>query len=370
MPLIGGALAVVVVTSVLYLRSATPSLNTAAVTPPPATIQHLHGTYTTAFDFVDASHGWALVLDYTEPGSRFWIFATSDGASRWRLQFGATAPSDGPFGPATSIYVQFFDLQHGFAFAGDLYRTVDGGAHWQLVNAPMGGPLFTFATARHGWMLPVDWSVPPQLYTTEDGGLTWSAISTPLPQGLNAQPFAGFGFRDDGEGWAGTALNAPIVYRTLDGGESWVAVKVPTDEPADLYYTSVRLLPGAAVLAIVSTPNGFIGGYYSDDRGDTWRALHPLPEPEWLYNATFLDATHWWVARYGFLYKTSTAGQDWSRVLVRPLPGGWNIGPAHAIDVDHGWWSMTSTTDSLDSALMMTSDGGADWRTVSMPQPA
>jgi hypothetical protein len=68
--------------------------------------------------------------------------------------------------------------------------------------------------------------------------------------------------------------------------------------------------------------------------------------------------------------KTSTAGQDWARVLVQPLPPGWNIGPVHVIDVEHGWWSMISTTDSRDSALMMTSDGGGSWHAVNMPQPA
>jgi photosystem II stability/assembly factor-like uncharacterized protein len=372
LPLIGAALTLVIAVSVLYLRTGTPSIDAGPVRPAPTPIPHLSGSYRTTFDFVDPSHGWALILEYIRPG-RLWIFATADGARHWRRQFGTTAYVGADHGPPTNIYIHFFDARSGFAYAGDLYRTVDGGAHWDLVKTPTGGQLFAFASATRAWILPEDWSVPPHLYTTDDGGITWSAIPTPLPPGLNPQPFAGFGFRDDGEGWLGAALDRPAVYLTLDGGASWKSVTIPigAQPHIDVYYTSVRVLPGHGVLALVISPQGFGAGYYSDDAGQSWRQVAPvLPAPDWLADASFVDATHWWVARFGFLYKTSTAGRDWARVLVRDMPGGWSIEAVHVIDADHAWWSMISTSDSRDSALMMTSDGGAYWRAVNMPQPS
>jgi photosystem II stability/assembly factor-like uncharacterized protein len=356
-----------VLVSVVFLRSGAPPANTAASTAP---VPHLSGPYTATFDFIEPSHGWALVLDYTQPGSRFWIFVTLDAADHWRRQFEAAARYEGGYGPSTNVYIHFFDALHGFAYAGALYRTVDGGAHWSMVATPTDGPFFTFASATRGWILPTDWSVPPHLYATEDGGTTWTAVPTPLPPGVVVNPFAGFGFRDDGEGWLGAALSQATVFLTRDGGASWRSIPLPVSELGyDIYFSRAELLPGHGVLAIVGSPAGLVA-YYSDDHGGTWRKVAALPESECLSYASFVDAVHWWVACYGFLFKTADAGADWTRVPVRQLPPGWIIQPVYAIDANHGWWSMISSTNSLESALMMTSNGGADWHAVNVPQPA
>jgi photosystem II stability/assembly factor-like uncharacterized protein len=299
LPLIACALTLVVVASLVYLREGKQSINTGVVNPTPTSIPHLHGTYTTTFDFIDPSHGWGLVLEYSQPGSRFRIFATTDGASRWRRQFGATAPVDSAFGPTNNIYIHFFDLQHGFAYAGDLYRSADGGAHLDLVQRPTGGPVFTFASASRGWALPVG-VVQPHLYVTLDGGATWTALDTPPPASFDVEPsgeLPWFQFRDDGEGWLGAGLEQPAVYMTPDGGETWNMIPLAAARRGDIYDTSVRVLPGGAVLALVSYRGGIIGGFYSSDRGATWRGVAPPGgQPEWLANASFVDSTHWWVA--------------------------------------------------------------------------
>lgn len=360
-PLIAAALTALVVTSVLFLRV----VPTPSTTPTP--IPRLVGTYSPTFDFVDPVHGWALVVDYG-PNQRFWIFATTDGAMRWRRQFTGVG-EEGEY----RYYIHFFDLRHGFAYAGTLYRTGDGGATWQAVSTPSDGPYFTFATATRGWFMPAVRAVPPHLYATYDGGVTWTAVPAPLPPSTTvdaAGSAAELAFRSDGEGWMGASLESPQVYLTMDGGLSWRAIPLPTPEAGFAIYTTVvRLLPGGAVLAIVGSPGGFLGGYVSGNRGASWGRVEPLPQPEWLADASFLDSANWWVSRYGFLYKTSNSGQNWTRVPVRSLPSGWNIGPIHVIDAKHGWWTMVETTDSRDSALMMTSDGGSSWRAVAMPTP-
>ena len=71
-----------------------------------------------------------------------------------------------------------------------LYRTQDGGAHWQLVDRPVdwmgiGADSF-FLDQQDGWRLvPVFHGVTPDSTTvqrTRDGGLHWSTIGI-LPQG-------------------------------------------------------------------------------------------------------------------------------------------------------------------------------------------
>jgi photosystem II stability/assembly factor-like uncharacterized protein len=357
--LIAAAITAVVVTSLLYLRSEVRPV-AVTTTPAPTPVSRLVGDYTPAFDFVDPNHGWAIVVDYG-PQHRCWIFSTNDRAAHWHLQTARTAAGG-------YAYIRFFDLRHGFAYAGSLYRTADGGATWIDVQLPADTPYFAFANASSGWMLA------DQLYATTDGGTTWTAVDSPLPAGVTVDP-SGAGelaFRTDGEGWLGAMLPDPVVYVTRDAARTWQAISLPSSQPGfESYTTQVRLAPDGGVLALVASPGGFLGGYYSDDLGATWRLVDaPLPQPEWLADVSFLDAAHWWVARYGFLYKTSDAGVSWTRVLVDALPEGWNVGPVHVIDVDHGWWTMIATDDSRDNALMTTSDGGASWRAVNMPRPA
>jgi photosystem II stability/assembly factor-like uncharacterized protein len=346
--LIAVAVAAVVLTSLLYLRREPQPVAVSELAVP-----RLVGSYAPSFFFLDPTHGWALVGDYG-PEQRFWIFVTTDGAAHWSRQFTQTAEGG-------QTYLRFFDLQHGFAYAGSLYRTADGGATWQSVRTPEApNPYFTFVSATKGWQLG------RQLYTTDDGGDTWKAVDHSPPPGTTGD----LAFRADGEGWLGTALAEPSVWLTRNGGMGWDAIPLPNSQVGfESYTTAIRLLPGDAVLAIVGSPNGAVEGWYSDDRGASWRQVDPLPQPEWLAEATFLDSTNWWASRFGFLYKTADAGRNWTRVSVQPLPEGWNIGPVHAIDAQHGWWSMTATTDSRDSALMMTSDGGTSWRAVAMPTP-
>src|SRR5437868_2879456 len=297
--LMAGALAVVIVASLLYLRPGLPA-TTASPSPTAAAAPRLSGPYSATFDFLDPARGWALVLDYSV-ASRFWIFATTDGAAHWRRLFAAPAIGG-------NIYLHFFDPDHGLAYAGELYRTVDAGVHWTVVSSPPGGPYFTFASPARGWSLPSEGPLPPLLYATADGGMTWSAVSAALPRSFVIDPAGdspAFGFRDTGEGWLGAALPDPTAYLTLDGGSRWRAIALPLSTPGYAIYTSsVKVLPGSGVLALVTAEAGFAAAYYSDDRGRTWQQVVAPPQPDLLAGVSFLDAAHWWVSRNGVLFKT------------------------------------------------------------------
>jgi len=364
--MIAAAITVILVAGLIYLRGVAPAPRRELG---PATFPMLSGPYSATYDFVTPSLGWALVLNYSAFSTNFWIFRTTDGTNHWQEQYVGKAEGG-------RTYLHFFDDQHGFAYAGFSYRTVDGGAHWDPVDAPGSLPYITFASATLGWALGFDVG-SQHLYMTADGGVTWTRLPTELPASAVLEPIfeiQSSAFRDTGEGWLGAGyLEHPIVYLTLDSGAKWRTMAIPSPQmaPAGLgYLTSVRLVPGGEVVVLVSDSSAHVlGAVFSADRGDSWRAVAFPVAVTTSDQMSFLDANHWWTLRSGQIYKTADAGVSWARVAVSGLPDGWSYEGARVIDAHHAWWAMVSRANSTRSALAMSSDGGGHWRMVNVPTP-
>ncbi len=381
--IIAAALTAVVLTGLLYMRSAGPR----ATAPSPSPVPVMSGTYSATYDFISPQAGWAIVVDYAVLGScrspdlaecpsssTFWIFKTTDGARHWLRQYTGT-------GQGSEGFLWFFDAQHGLAEIGpSMYRTVDGGASWQLIEGPEGRdyppPWLTFASPTRGWALARDsfddaQSAHPRLFSTGDGGVTWSLLPAGLPPGAALDTFGvtQHAFRESGEGWLGANnVSAPIVYTTADGGASWHDLQLAPSQRGE-YFTSVGLIPGGAVLVVAEGGPVSPGAFVSSDHGATWRSLSPVPAG--IQELAFVDATHWWTLTSpdGVIYRTADGGSTWREVVASGFPEYWNFQTAGVIDADHAWWAMTSAARSTDNGLAMTSDGGAHWRMVKPPQP-
>lgn len=79
------------------------------------------------------------------------------------------------------------DADHVWALAGeDLYRSVDGGAHWQRVRGA-GGNRLAFADAATGWRVNEE-ARGCVIYGTTDGGRTWQRQATIDP---DVMPYVG-----------------------------------------------------------------------------------------------------------------------------------------------------------------------------------
>jgi photosystem II stability/assembly factor-like uncharacterized protein len=369
-PLIAAAIAVIVVAGVLYVRSVVPS-PTAAPTSPHIPV--MSGPYTATYDFLTPSLGWALILDYgtfsTTLSTHFWVFKTNDGARKWQQQYEGAARGG-------RTYLLFFDSEHGFAFAGVAYRTVDGGAHWETMQVPGSMAFVTFASPILGWA--EEYEVGSQhLYATADGGMTWRRLPTDPPVAAVLEPvyeIQSSAFRAGGEGWLGAGyLSSPVVYLTLDGGASWREVAMPSTRTGAIgpgYLTSARIVPGSGVVVLVSDESAqVLGAFFSHDQGGSWRQIAFPIAVSTFDDLSFVDATNWWVLRSGHLWKTSDAGITWRQVSVLGLPDGWRYESARVIDARHAWWSMVSSARSTLSALAITADGGSHWATVNVPQP-
>ncbi|MDQ2822549.1 MAG: hypothetical protein M3Y65_19585 [Pseudomonadota bacterium] len=222
--------------------------------------------------------------------------------------------------------------------ASRIYRTVDGGAHWQLMvtNTVDKGfwDAMAFWDARHGVLFgdPVDGAF--QVYLTADGGVTWRAspaigLSALAGEGAFAASGTCLTVAGSQDAWivtgSATGDGSPArAFHSSDGGVHWQAAVLPIlagaasrgafsaaflnprvgmaaggdyRDPALAALNGARSIDGGATWqAAPITPAGFMsvlatvpgapstlvaaglaGSGYSVDAGITWRALGSTP---------------------------------------------------------------------------------------------
>ena len=232
--------------------------------------------------FVDRLHGWATVGLGAAAGSEgVAVLRTVNGGVTWTR----IAQSNDPSTTQGSTSGLSFSCDKGgevFASASigflsqtcaggplEIYRTSDGGAHWNLVALPDPGPHSPqgynldpiFITATDGVMAAFyynDQNPPtPVLLVTHDAGATWRAY--PIPGGGSID------FESTAAGWQ---LDNPI-QATANGGLSWHAVAVPAPPftPSDMQLQDL----GKGIALAWSR----LAAFRTDDGAHTWRAVAP-----------------------------------------------------------------------------------------------
>ena len=219
-------------------------------------------------------------------------------------------------------------MTQGVMTQGHVFKTVDGGAHWQAT-----------ATSGSGWVganeaLTADPRHPGTLYAgtqvgvykTVDGGVSWR----PSNRGLFVPHL------DRGPGWvialAVDPANSNTVYagsdrvsKSTDGGHSWKAVFVPqpNQNPRD-NISALAIAPThpEAIYAIVSDfATGLSTIYKSTDAGTTWQATTSVRVTNSMGLATALtvDPRHpatVYAAISANVLKTTNAGTSWQPIAA------------------------------------------------------
>ena len=296
---------------------------------------------------LDAQRAW-ITGDAGSTGTV--VFRTSDAGASWQRGTAFAAAGMHARG-ATSLF--FFDSEHGWLMGNSvnpvlaapdrvefqfLYRTTDGGSHWQrIADTRASGPAcpwsrFAFSSRTTGWL--TTYCGPsggrPELLLSHDGGSTWEAQTLPLTAGVGSYLQAPR-FFDASRGFltADTDGSGSALFATSDGGLTW----------------TTRVLPGALLIAgdFVDPEHGWvIAGPAELARNDPSANGLPLP-----------------------LYQTSDGGLTWQRIannLTLVTPGG-PIQDLYFVSRQSGFaiasGSLPYTSGPV--TLFATTDGGASW---------
>ena len=368
--------------------------------------------------FISADTAWIVAQLHEHSGPTV-VMKTTDGGQTWHEQF--RIPDDTGYsglrfwnardGELTEMVPSMVPPTKVPGAPGSsnmvprLYRTQDGGAHWQLVDRPVdwmgiGADSF-FLDQQDGWRLvPVFHGVTPDSATvqrTRDSGLHWSTIGI-LPQGAW---LGALSFSDAQTGWLGASASksfewdangtpvpstppASLLWVTHDGGHSWQPVAYPL--PAEAAANNVHLEPpiffgardGLLEFEIMGPPptfrpegaarpptttQGWTHSYIvtTSDGGRHWSA--PMRTPGGLQEggAFFFDARHWLMASGPELSETVDGGRTWTTRQVLADGLAFSLAPWNYIDA-RTIWSQVGP-----DRLVRSTDGGAHWTSVTPP---
>jgi photosystem II stability/assembly factor-like uncharacterized protein len=177
---------------------------------------------------------------------------------------------------------------------------------------------------------------------TTDGGTQWAAIS---PPGFDAFAASRMVFLDADHGWVASVpkgqFTAVSVFHTTDGGESWERADVPVGPPLD----QLPAGPGFDAPDL---------GFFDPLHG--WMALsNAAPEPFFVTS----DGGATWQVRPSL---EGGPGADQLKSLTFTSPSqGWAVGERNV--------PLSPTTDKEIDSLLRTTDGGATWEHVDLPDP-
>jgi BNR/Asp-box repeat len=149
---------------------------------------------------------------------------------------------------------------------GNVYRSIDGGAHWSKTGSvsPSCSPSFAAGSGAQTVLA----ACGSTLLRSPDGGGTWTALPAPFTQATKLTP-----------GTPGTVLayGPSGVFRSANDGDSWTPIA--TAPAACSTILAVRMDPSNANVLVAGTGSLGAGGsvcggvFRSTDGGRTWGAI-------------------------------------------------------------------------------------------------
>jgi photosystem II stability/assembly factor-like uncharacterized protein len=270
-------------------------------------------------------------------------------------------------------------------FVTSLYKSVNRGTSWQLINNNINQFYFNsidFITSQKGYAL---W--PNGILRTSDGGLTWQEIYTELTS-ANVICMKFF------DSLRGLAYRESFgMLRTIDGGATWTLSNQVTEDIYDIFYSDSLTVyaSGDNGAAFRSTdggsnwtwigPNGLVDGYdiftqyffnanegiVSGQRGRLLKTRTGGTSWEW-YSPTYINVTDisfgndsiGYATTWNNIYKTSNKGTSWGQLSLTTAGAGINSRFDHCVFFS-GDTGIVSTNFPI--RVYKTYDGGQNWAT-------
>lgn len=253
-----------------------------------------------------------------------------------------------------------------------LYRTDDGGEHWQQIPTPFG--------AANGWPSgTLVWSVlvhpqepdtlfvgtcPSAVYRSRDAGVSWEKLDVPLMAECGPIVYSRvttlIADPDDTHTiWAGIEIDG--VRRSRDGGDTWETLDTGLSS-RDVH--ALAIVPGAPRRLLAATNNDL---NVSTDEGQSWEPQQVKEKFPWGYcraiaakaddpHTLFLGNGNGPPGTAGSLQISRDGGASWQNASLAPEPNS-TI-----------WAFATNPADanlifaaSVNGTLYRSDDGGRSW---------
>jgi len=278
----------------------------------------------------------------TRDGGVTWTAATVPGAEA--LDFRDVQAVDGDSALLLSI---------GEGAKSRVYKTTDGGRHWELaLQNPDASGFFdemAFWNPRHGILVGDQVDGQMVVMTTGDSGATWQRRKMPpaLPgEGAFAASGTGIAVFGEGDVWIGTGgKDAARIYHSSDGGNSWTVAATPIRaDSASAGVFSIAFADaqhGLAVGGDYTKPNEDAGNIaITSDGGRTWNAPEGARPKGFRSAVAYVAESNVWIVVGSSGADLSTdGGRNWQAIdsgnynaaAIASSKIGWAVGPGGRI---------------------------------------
>ncbi len=242
--------------------------------------------------FLNSKTGWCTgqnTINGTVSGGI--VMHTSDQGNHWAV-LNAAIPDTG------LKQIQFMDTLTGWALGDSLYKTTDGGYHWQIdANFPtdtlrpnVNYVRVQFVDPLDGWLVRSDWMT----YRTTDGGISWNVAhgadtTVNLTIAIAISPDSLIAF--------GTLSDSAYEFRILEGGASFQEFAIVADTTGNGDFPTK---PSSVVF--YNSQHGWLfdtngSEYFTSDGGLTWSFI--LSGSGWypVLCTDFPDSTNGWMLK-------------------------------------------------------------------------
>jgi photosystem II stability/assembly factor-like uncharacterized protein len=323
-----------------------------------------------AIHMLDTANGW-MITDH-------FLLRTMDGGASWH---DVSPRGVSAFGPG--IGASFLDSNLGWVLIGDpqnplntgkLYRTQDGGIHWEDYVTPFGNGELHFLDNRNGWVMIVAGAgagnMPVLFYQTVDGGTNWNQVYTNLPGDpgeRNSLPVSGIksGFTPVSmqEAWVTGQTYAPntiYLYHTTDGGHSWSAVDPDLPFGGESQYLTYPPVFFGSQIGLLPTTAGSEGAgtffFITQDNGASWATGAGVPGSGF---TSVISPNDVFVFFSGTLFVSHDATKTWITITPNVDLNSNTVRGFQFVDTQTGW--IVLGDENTQTSLYKTTDGGQTW---------